>query len=188
MHCNISVLVSGCNYVTLLTALLTILLYLLYTIFIKKELSTIALASFVLILPGFIISILAPGNSVRGENFDQMSAIAAVLISFPAAARSFVNIVFTLPFMTLLAAITPFVYTTINEHRINIKYKHPLIYCSLVFAYTPAHSLLHTMHERTGLGRIETSECYTTMAHYSKYILFHWLGKTIIDESWMILS
>ena len=121
----LSVIISGANYVTALT---TAILYMcvLVLILVRKKYSCLSLAfPLCIFIAGFLVSILAPGNSVRQATFqDRPSALASIFLSFEAAIK-YARHWLTLPLLFLVIFLVPLLYKI--TARTSYSYSRPLL-------------------------------------------------------------
>lgn len=81
----LAIFIGGTNYSTILVLLIMLLIvnvYLLFTIEVEKINKVLIISSTMVLIVCFIISVAAPGNSIRADYFNQQSAIKAILNSF----------------------------------------------------------------------------------------------------------
>lgn len=121
----LSVIIAGSNYVTALT---TAILYVcvLALMLAQKKYSCLGLIfPFCVFAVGFIINILAPGNSVRQSSFpDHPTALFSIFLSFRGAIRYASNWL-TPSLLILIIFLVPLLYKI--AVGTNYSYSHPLL-------------------------------------------------------------
>ncbi len=169
----LSFFISGGNYVIALLQLIMLsLVYLYYWIFKKIKLSLIGI-SFLTGIIGLAISILAPGNALRGQELVGMGPITSILASFYGA-------VMYISKWTDLITIIYFIFISILFYGVysktNYNFKYPLLVSLITYAvfsasFTPG---LYAMGHLSD-GRM------LNIIYYSYYWfiginIFYWIG------------
>lgn len=144
----LSVIIAGSNYVTALT---TAVLYtcVLVLMLVQKRYSCLSLAvPFCVFIVGFIISISAPGNSIRQSAFqNRPSAPVSIVLSFGAAVRyAYSWLTPSLVFLVIFLA--PLLYKI--AAGTNYSYSHPILilsgsFCLLSSMFCPTIYAMGTM-------------------------------------------
>lgn len=119
-------LIGGGNYSTALCSVCLMVILLFFVIKNKKEQWYMYILVFVILLAGFIVSMSAPGNLVRAENFQssQMSPVKAVIFSVIRSAV-FISEWTTFAHFMLFIIVTPILFKI--SKNIEFEFKFPLI-------------------------------------------------------------
>ena len=152
----LAALVSGCNYVVAIFSLLTILLLALYLFVIKNRKYVVFSAITLIILTGFVISMLAPGNMIRGTQFESMSPVWAIFISLPAAMRSVLQIFSNLPVLAGMIVSVLLIIKSIRTSNKKYKFKKPwLLFLISWIVYSATFTPTYYAMQGAGMGRVE---------------------------------
>ena len=136
----IAIVLGGGNYTTALFINLIILLIEIILL-IKKDKKAINIGIILAIsLISFIISMIAPGNSIRQESLIKTGAFMAIIKSFDAAGKFIVYKYITKSAIWLFIAFIPIIYKIVN--KIDYKFKMPIAFtiitiCIYTAQYTP---------------------------------------------------
>ena len=124
----LSVIIAGANYVTALTTAIVYTCVLALMLIRKKYSCLSLLAPFCVFIVGFIVSVTAPGNSVRQAAYlDRPSAPAAIALSFWSALK-YAYQWLTPSLVILVIFLTPLLYKI--TARTSYSYSHPLLVLS----------------------------------------------------------
>ena len=126
----LSFICAGGNYVTALTGLLLYLLIFFLFLVRKKWKIWPVIFPFFLYVGGFVINVIAPGNSVRQARFEQPSIIGSIKMSFEFAFQC-IDEYLNLPIFIMLLICVPILIWKLDEAK--FKYYHPLL--TLVGSY-----------------------------------------------------
>lgn len=103
-------LVGGSNFITALTTAVILLIFFLYRIFCQKKTKwLLPLLGLLSITTSLLISISAPGNAIRQENFQGMNPFEAIFLSFWYALL-FIFSFIRVPVFFAFACIVPLIY------------------------------------------------------------------------------
>lgn len=158
--------IGGGNYSTALCSVCLMMIFIFFVIKEKKEQWYIYVMIFIVLLAGFIVSMAAPGNLVRGEYFQslQMSPVKAVISSVLRSAV-FISEWTTFAHVILFIVITPILFKI--SKNVTFEFKFPLIVLIVSFLcfatqLTPPLYAMGTV----GSGR------QVNIYKYSYYLLF----------------
>lgn len=131
----LAIVIGGGNYSTALITELIILICLFYAVYKKNRKDIVAMAIITLCMTiSFVISVKAPGNAVRQENFNSPNAIVAIIMSILYAGLKILKIIPT-PVSFLILMLSPILYNIAKKS--NLSFKFPLavhIFTFLLFA------------------------------------------------------
>lgn len=126
----LSAIIGGGNYVSaLLTAIVLFLIMSLLSVK-KDKRAFLVLPIFVIFIAAFLISIIAPGNAVRAENYAHISAIEAILSSIRYAfyyAAEWLDVTTVIALLLL----TPFIARAAAKSKLS--FRCPLIVTAIAF-------------------------------------------------------
>ena len=152
----LALLVSGCNYMVLIFSLLSVMLLILYLVKRKDNKYISFAAVLAVMLAGFVVSMLAPGNMIRGAEFESMSAVLAVLISFPAAMRSVLEIFSNLPVLAGLIVAVLLVSRSVRIANSEFRFQKPwLVFLISWVIYSATFTPTYYAMQGAGMGRVE---------------------------------
>ncbi|MBQ3373719.1 MAG: hypothetical protein IJG40_11385 [Oscillospiraceae bacterium] len=168
------VIIGGSNYITALftsicgTLLITILI-------LKKDKRFLCLLiPYTILLAAFAISIIAPGNAVRQENFsDHPGAVEAVLLSFHAAGRNALHWA-DLRFAAFMTFLIPILWEGAGQSNFSFRFPgaaSAFSFCLFASLFTP--HLFATGSD--GPERLKNI-LYFAFLMFSVLNLFWWLG------------
>lgn len=138
--CFLALIVAGGNLVTALNAVICLTTASIYLVIKKSERKNYFIIINILFLMGFIISVIAPGKKIRATGIkNNMSAIPAILLSFPNAAK------FMLEHINWAIAGSCIVFGIIMKSivsKIDFKFKYPFgvigySFCIFAASFTP---------------------------------------------------
>lgn len=158
----LAAVIGGGNYTTLM---LTVLLTLFFTAgcFVKKSPCRLFFtALLIILLLGFAVSALAPGNSARASQFEMSNPVVAVVKSYYCAMSCFASWT-RLPEIAFFAFSAPIVFALAGKAKFGFRY--PLIVLILSFSvfaaqFTPA------VYVMSGIGSGRQVDIY----YYSYYL------------------
>ncbi|MBQ7045959.1 MAG: hypothetical protein IJN65_05655 [Clostridia bacterium] len=171
-------IIGGGNYVTALVTGELLVLLIIYLIIKRK-------GNFELIIPvlffaaAFIISIIAPGNSVRQLRVESMGATAAIIKSIKQALLYVINKFNVFELAAVLAA-APFLWRTAKQTSFKVRF--PLVISAvsfLIFAslFTPTYYATSTIPGRV-LNVVSFS--YHLILLINLFIWFNWFAKRTV--------
>ena len=121
----LSAIIAGTNYVTALTTAVVYACVLLLMLIRKKYSCLSLMVPFCVFIVGFIVSVTAPGNSVRQAAYqDRPSALASIFLSFGAAVK-YAWRWLTPALILLLIFLAPLLYKI--TARTSYSYSYPLL-------------------------------------------------------------
>ena len=124
----LSVIIAGSNYVTALTTAILYTCVLFFALIQKKYACVSLIFPFCVFAMGFIVNILAPGNSVRQAYFqNRPSALSSIYLSFRAAVKYAQNWL-TPSLVFLLIFLVPLLYKI--AVKTNYSYPYPALILS----------------------------------------------------------
>lgn len=124
----LSAVIAGTNYVTALTTAILYVCVLILMLAQKKYSCLSLLVPFCVFTAGFLVSLLAPGNSARQAlHQDRPSALASVFLSFEAAIK-YAHIWLTPALFFLIVFLVPLLYKI--AVGTSYSYSHPLLVLS----------------------------------------------------------
>ena len=151
--CFLAVVVGGGNYVTALTAILCIGIVGSFLILYGKKIGKETLILLFFSIASFGVSALAPGNSLRQENFAKNSFMGAILNSFRDAVEFTIDHTGIL-YILFLIFLIPFIVRMVSDCRISFRFPllTPLVsYCLISAMFAPTeYSLQIAYIGRTG--------------------------------------
>ena len=123
-------LVGGGNFVTALTSSVIMALILTYCIFIKRCNWLVPLLGTLMVCSALVIAVLAPGNAVRQEYFQNMNPVLAILASFEYA-FTFISLVISAPIWLAFACLVPITYKATQKS--GFAFRHPILITGLMY-------------------------------------------------------
>lgn len=130
----LAVIIGGGNYVTALLTAIVLFCVEALLIFTKNRRSLWILPIFVTFIAAFLVSILAPGNAVRAENYDDISVIASILLSIRYALYYSAKWLDVTGIVALLL-LTPFLARAAARSKFSFRYPIiAVVFLFLVFA------------------------------------------------------
>ena len=173
----LAILIGGGNYSTgLLTSVL--FFFELLILFIKKDKKVYYyLPMFIVLIVSFLVSMIAPGNSVRGDNFVGFSPIRAIYESIKIAVKCIGNWT-TFAHLVCYFLIGIIGFNIFKNSKFKIRYPLLVLALSILIFATQFTPPLYAMRN-IGAGRQENIYYYSyvlLMAFNSLY-LFGWLSQ-----------
>ena len=173
--CFLNFFLGGNNYVTALISSLFSVLWVLLLFLFKNQKWKAFLVPTLLLLAAFVISVCAPGNSVRQAYFtDQPGVVEAILLSFSAAASSIIKWA-DLRYLSCMLLIFPFIWNASGQVH-HFSFRFPALgtlfsYCLLSAMFTPQ---IYAMRD-SGPDRLKNI-IYFSFVLLSVIDLFWWCG------------
>lgn len=194
----LGVFLAGGNYISaLLTVEITCMFFIVCILFKKNLVKGAGIITFATII-GFLINVMAPGNSVRQSNFIPMPALKAILYSFHEAYNYMST--WTSPFLIVaLVFLFPFILKlyydkTAREIKIPLFFLLAGLFALFASSFTPT---LYA-YGSPGPGRVQNIRFFLwilicviaeiTIVHYLINICQKAFGKDCIDKIYKIYS
>lgn len=156
--CLLAVFVGGCNYSSMMSLFIIVLLYLvdfisnkMISVQVKGKISLVCLLLFV----GGIISIIAPGNAARQLLNNGTNAINAIYMAIIYGRATFLSY-FDYKILLCALLILPFVYNALDAKK---EYKYPLLVLFISCAIFCA-AFAPTMKSDMSVGNRRTRNLY----------------------------
>ena len=133
--------VAGGSYVSALPSTFVLCLLSIYCFKNKKETKMQMLFVSIVFIAGFIISLTAPGNKVRGSGANQLTAVQAVYESFIQSAKYIHKLNSNSANILLWISTLPFLYSIAKSSSFSFKYPILVIvfsYCLYTCQWTPS--------------------------------------------------
>ena len=118
----LGLLLGGANYMTALTVMILSVLLLLYCLTGRKASKLLLLPPTLCLLAGLIISMAAPGNSVRSAGTNGYGPIKAILLSFYYVINSVVDDWMLFPSILLLLIMIPLFWKICGQTDYDFRY------------------------------------------------------------------
>lgn len=169
----LGVMIGGSNFVVALTASVIMALFFLYRLCFMRGKWLIPLAALVALGGALLISVTAPGNAIRQENFQAMNPILAILMSFWYGIRFTIYFV-PLPIYFAFGCIASLIYKTARASE--FRFRCPggvtaLLYGVYASTYTPN---LYAMSS-FGPARVLNVNYYTFLL-FVLFTIIYWCG------------
>lgn len=143
--CILAFFIGGTNYITALETVEGLVLGLICSFLYKrKDIFQKLLIVFFSIIPGFMLNVLAPGNSVRQSEFENHpGAIKAVFLSFYYCLNQAFGEWFNWTTIVLVLSALPIIFICVQALKDRVTFKYPLVilgisFCFLASLYAPS--------------------------------------------------
>lgn len=170
----LGILCGGSNYVTSLQGICFLVSIFVLGILTKNKKSYFLLIPLFFYGVAFGINVVAPGNSVRAENFQGCGAMEAIGRSFLQAANSFWELIGPMTFVAVLLFI-PVAWNMVR--KLNFSFRYPLLvsvysFCMYAMGFT---SSFYAMGVSPGASRIWVPIKFTFQMLFFVNLLY-WIG------------
>ncbi len=125
-----AILSAGSNYSTALLGFVLIIFIAAVSVIIRKKFSRNVIIAGIYFV-AFLLSMLAPGNAIRGESFDGMSPFGAVMESFRVAFSLFGNANW-IQILFVVICIAPGLSEAVKN--VSFKFKFPVLFSLISFS------------------------------------------------------
>ena len=173
--CLVCAVLGGGNYVTALNCVIIAFSSMLLMLLLRDGRWKKLILPTVILLAGFGISVIAPGNAIRQSTVtEHPTAIRAVLMSFAQCAQYSVKW-FSLPLVGMLALISPLLWHTAKTAKFKFRYPAAVTaysYCLLSAMFCPPIYALGDVGEFRLLNIIYFAFVLTVTLN-----VFYWLGR-----------
>lgn len=132
-------IVGGGNYVTAFLYLLLSVTIFLVNLLCKRKNIGWQIPSFLVFLCSFFISAMAPGNSVRGDEFEDITPLKAIWMSFQYSIEA-CNVWMTLSIVCVFLLLVPLVWGILKKTDFSFPMPAAVViyaYCLFAAMYTP---------------------------------------------------
>ena len=193
LACVLAVFVGGGNYITALQGSV-LLVFLLLLVCIKScnnkqtilryfKDNVMLIFPTISIIVAFVISVLAPGNKVRGASMNGFGAIKSILVSFYCFLDDPFEKWITWVIVISIAMVIPFMWQTVEKVEFTFKYPGVVAllgYCLASSAYTPS---LYAQGE-VGAGRLTNTVflIWILILYAVVFYMLGWLNKILITD------
>jgi len=140
----LAVIISGGNYPAALLLCIALAGWIGYCVWKRRDLLPISIVSFLLFGIGFLISIIAPGNAIRGASLDPLSPPMAIFSSLIGMPKRILGQFFRFPGLLgiVLLVWLPFCVVALRESR--LRFRFPLLlavvsYLAISAMFTPSY-------------------------------------------------
>lgn len=164
--------IAGGNYTTALLTAMVLFCLIVYLARKKDKHLFYAALIFVVFIISFAVSILAPGNAVRAENYKKISAFSAILLSIRYAIYYIAEWTdFTVAAIILI--LTPFLACAAKRSKFSFRYPIPvLIFLFLFFAAQFTPPIYGMGHMGTGIEPATSGNARILNIIYYSYFYF----------------
>lgn len=142
--CLLAVILSGGNYPSALLLGIILTGWVVYCVWKRRDLLPISIVSFLMFGAGFLISIIAPGNAIRGASLEPLSAPMAIISSLIGMPKRILGQFFRFPGLLSIVLLVwlPVCIVVLRESK--LRFRLPLLlpvasYLVISAMFTPSY-------------------------------------------------
>lgn len=176
----LGILVGGGNYMTSLTGAMFTVLFAIAVFILKKD--KLVLIPNVVNLIAFLLSIIAPGNSVRGSIINGFGPVKTVLVSIYYVLDYCMDQWTTWAVGLLLLMMIPFMWKLAKECPLSFRYPVPVLFLAYTFAAANVAPPIYSL-ANIGAGRLQATFFfqYILLVVLSLFYVTGWI-RTKVDN------
>lgn len=181
MGAFLGILVGGGNYMTSLTGAMFTVLFGIAVFILKKDKKV--LIPCVINLIAFLLSIIAPGNSVRGSIINGFGPVKTVLISIYYVLDYCMDKWTTWAVLLLLLMMVPFMWKMAKECPLSFKYPVQVLFAAYTFAAANVAPPIYSL-ANIGAGRLQATFFfqYILLVVLSLFYVIGWI-RTKVEKT-----
>ena len=187
MACIMGFIVGGGNYMTSLSVAVFAVLFAIWLFASKKD--KVMLVPVVFNLVAFLLSCIAPGNSVRGDSVEGFGAIKTILISIYYVLECCLDQWTTWAVLLLIVISLPFMWKLVKGCPLSFKYPIPVLFLAYMFVAVNIAPPIYSLGN-VAAGRLQALFFvqYVLVLMLSVFYMMGWLQRAMRSNEQTELS